>query len=298
MKCWLSWKATIFMGAPDMFGKRTTYEDWAECLHPEDRPRAEKAFADTLEKRLPEYGNGISHRSAFRRRSAGSMCWARWTTPRTAPPCVYRASASTSPSANSPRGRCAKAEQLQRQKAEELETILAAMPAAVIIAKDADCIEMAGNRAAYDFLRLARHQDLSWYATPNCGEELRCVLGTAVSWRLTKCRYSALETGRMRFSWKGGKSASRMARGSSPSVRHCHSLTIRGEFAGLSERLRTLQNMKRTEVALRESEERLKFALEAAGAGTWEVSLETGELRASDRTLWFHRHRPWHAGDA
>ena len=46
--------------------------------------------------------------------------------------------------------------------------------------------------------------------------------------------------------------------------------------------------VKRTDAALRESEERLKFALDAAGAGTWEVSLDTGELTASDRTLSFH----------
>ena len=45
---------------------------------------------------------------------------------------------------------------------------------------------------------------------------------------------------------------------------------------------------KRAEIALRESEERLKFALEAAGAGTWQVALETGEFTASDRTLALH----------
>ncbi len=59
-----------------------------------------------------------------------------------------------------------KAEELERQKREELETILAAMPAAVVIAKDADCIEMAGNRSAFDLLRLAPSQDLSKSAPP------------------------------------------------------------------------------------------------------------------------------------
>ena len=44
---------------------------------------------------------------------------------------------------------------------------------------------------------------------------------------------------------------------------------------------------KRAEEALREREERLQFALEAAGAGTWELSLEAGELRASDKALHF-----------
>ena len=59
-----------------------------------------------------------------------------------------------------------KAEELERQKREELETILAAMPAAVVIAKDADCIEMAGNRSAFDLLRLAPSEDLSKSAPP------------------------------------------------------------------------------------------------------------------------------------
>ena len=45
---------------------------------------------------------------------------------------------------------------------------------------------------------------------------------------------------------------------------------------------------KQAEIALRESEERLKFALEAAGAGTWQVALETGEFIASDRMLALH----------
>ena len=49
---------------------------------------------------------------------------------------------------------------------------------------------------------------------------------------------------------------------------------------------------KRAEIALRESEECLKFALEAAGAGTWQVALETGEFTASDRTLALHSLPP------
>jgi PAS domain-containing protein len=42
------------------------------------------------------------------------------------------------------------------------------------------------------------------------------------------------------------------------------------------------------EEALRESEARLQFALEAANAGTWEGVPETGEFTASDRALALH----------
>lgn len=50
---------------------------------------------------------------------------------------------------------------------------------------------------------------------------------------------------------------------------------------------RTWEAVERARVAqaLRESEERLHFALEAAGVGTWEISPDTGEFKASDRTL-------------
>ena len=44
-----------------------------------------------------------------------------------------------------------------------------------------------------------------------------------------------------------------------------------------------ITDLKRTETALRENEERLKFALEAANAGTGEIVPETGEIFASDR---------------
>ncbi len=52
---------------------------------------------------------------------------------------------------------------------------------------------------------------------------------------------------------------------------------------------RTWEAVERARVtqALRESEDRLKFALEGAGAGTWELSLGTGEFVASDRGLAF-----------
>ena len=156
-------------GRADIFGKRTTYEDWAECLHPEDRARAEKAVTDTLEMRSPEYKNeyrivlpsgGVRWVDVL-----GKVDYAADGTP-------SRISGITLDITERKRTEKAlrKAEEFQRQKSEELETILAAMPAAVIIAKDADCVEMAGNLAAYDLLRLAPHQDLSKSAPQENGE--------------------------------------------------------------------------------------------------------------------------------
>ena len=149
-----SWESYELHGRADMFGEHTTYEDWAECLHPEDRATAEKAVTGTFEKGSSEYRNeyrivlpsgGVSRVNVL-----GEVDYAPDGTP-------LRISGITLDMTRRKRTEEAlrKAEEFQRQKSEELETILAAMPAAVIIAKDADCIEMAGNRAAYDLLRLS-----------------------------------------------------------------------------------------------------------------------------------------------
>ena len=75
----------------------------------------------------------------------------------------------------------------------------------------------------------------------------------------------------------------------------CNALPLfheNGEVRGAVGAFADVTNLKRTEVALRESEERLKFALEAAGAGTWESIPETGEFTASDRALALHGTPP------
>ena len=48
-----------------------------------------------------------------------------------------------------------------------------------------------------------------------------------------------------------------------------------------------ITEQKRLEEAVLESKERLNFALEAGEVGPWEISIETGEVTASDRALSF-----------
>ncbi|HWJ18114.1 MAG TPA: PAS domain-containing protein, partial [Geobacterales bacterium] len=273
-------------GRADMFGKHTTYEDWAECLHPEDRARAEKLVSHALEQRSPEYTN--EYRVVL---PSGGVRWVNvlGKVDYAADGTPLRISGITLDITERKRTEEAlrKAEEFHRQKNEELETILAAMPAAVIIAKDADCIEMAGNRAAYDLLRLAPHQDLSKSAPPERAPKNYEVFSNG-------CRLSADEMPIQRA--VAGKNAIltealelRFVEGDSKFVL-CNALPLfheNGEVRGAVGAFADITNLKRTEVALRQSEERLKFALEAAGAGTWEVSLETRELRASDKTLAF-----------
>ena len=269
-----------------MFGKHTTYEDWAECLHPEDRARAEKAVIDTLEKRSPEYRN--EYRIVV---PSGGVRWVNvlGKVDYAADGAPLRVTGISLDITERKRTEEAlrKAEEFHRQKSEELETILAAMPAAVIIAKDADCIEMTGNCAAYDLLRLAPHQDLSKSAPPERAPRNYEVFSNGR-------RLSADEMPIQRA--VAGKNAIlaeeleiRFMEGDSKFVL-TNALPLfheNGEVRGAVGAFTDVTNLKRTEVALRESEDRLQFALEAAGAGTWEASLETGELRASDKALSF-----------
>ena len=75
----------------------------------------------------------------------------------------------------------------------------------------------------------------------------------------------------------------------------CNALPLfdaRGAVRGAVGAFADVTYLKRTEAALRESEERLRFALEAANAGTWEAVPETGEFTASDRALALHGAPP------
>ena len=62
------------------------------------------------------------------------------------------------------------------------------------------------------------------------------------------------------------------------SVSTSNALNRRGEVAGYARRLRDLSEIRRVEEELRRSEEALELANEAAGLGTWDHDLVSGEL--------------------
>ena len=179
-----------------------------------------------------------------------------------------------------------KAEELERQKREELEAILAAIPAPVLIAKDANCVDMIGNPAAYELYR----------APPGANLSKSAPVGQAPA------NFEIFQNGRRLPPEQlpiRKAAAKRRVSGEEIELRFVDGDSIyllgnalalfndAGEVRGAVAAFADVTELKRTEAALRESEERLKFALDAANAGTCEVALDTGEFAASDRALSF-----------
>ena len=260
------------------------YEDWLDCMAPADRARIEKENHDAIMNRAPEYR--MEYRVAL---PSGEVRWldALGKVEYAADGVPLRISGITlditkrKQAENSLR----RAEQVQRQKRQELETILAAIPAAVLIAKDAGCAEMFGNPAAYKLLRLPPGTNFSRLGPAAKAPKIFDVFvkGRRLSpgelpirkAAATKCAVPAAEI-ELRFV----EGDSKFLLGNALPL-----FDDAGEVCGAVGAFADITELKRTETALRESEERLKFALEAASAGTWEVAPETGELSASDRAL-------------
>jgi len=177
-----------------------------------------------------------------------------------------------------------KAEELERQKREELEAILAAIPAPVLIAKDANCVDMISNPAAYELYRVPPGANLSKSAPAGQAPANFEIFqnGRRLPPEQLPIRKAA---GKRAFS--GEEIELRFVEGDSKYLLG-NALALfneAGEVRGAVAAFTDITELKRTEAALRESEERLKFALDAANAGTWEVALETGELAASEGML-------------
>ena len=177
-----------------------------------------------------------------------------------------------------------KAEELERQKREELQTILDALPAAVLIAKDPGCLEIAGNPAAYKLLQCAAGTNLSKSASAG---QMPGNFEMFQNGRRLEPHDLPLRKAAEKRTFSGEEIEIRFVDGGSKFLlgNALPLLDSAGNVRGAVAAHTDITELKRTEAALRESEERLKFALEAANAGTWEVALETQEIVASDRAL-------------
>ena len=263
------------------------YDDWNRCIHPEDRDRVEKTNLDALLRGVPEIR--MDYRVLL---PTGEIRWleALGKVEYAADGRPLRMSGITLNITERKRADEALriAEEQQRQKRQEVETILAAIPVAVLITKDASCTEMTGNPAAYDLLQLPAGTNLSKSALAEQAPSNFDIFHEGR--RLAPAELPIRKASAGKCAVFGAELELRFADGQSKFLlgNALPLLDGAGEVRGAVAAFADITDLKRTEAALRESEERLQFALEAAGAGTWEVALETGKFIASDRALSLH----------
>lgn len=169
------------------------------------------------------------------------------------------------------------AEQALREKADELETVLEAAPAVIRIARDPECRRIDGNRAARDLLQLPPGGNLSLFVTdPESPSQCQVFqdgrqLKTGEMPLQRAAQGIEVRKAELEFVFDDGNTVHLIgearplydARGA-----------IRGAVAAYSD----VTSLKRAHAALRESEQRLRTALEGAGLACWSWNLDTDRV--------------------
>jgi len=176
-----------------------------------------------------------------------------------------------------------KSEERERTKRGELETLFELTPTPLWVAHEPECLRITGNRAAYELFQQPFGANLAFSETPSGfptpysfirngkplpREELplRKVLKTGLRWEFGELELR-FEGGEPKFIWGRDEPLFR------PDG------TITGAIVAVVD----ITELKRSESALRESEERWKFALEGSEEGVWDWNIKTGETHYSRR---------------
>jgi PAS domain S-box-containing protein len=178
------------------------------------------------------------------------------------------------------RDELAEAHRRERERAEELEALMAALPAAVWIAHDPKAERITGSRASYDLLRLPYGVNAS-KAAPDAPVSHFTVMANGRELRPEELpvQVAALE-GRdvpdfeEQIVFDDGEV--RHLFGNATPLRDFEG-RVRGSIAAFVD----VTALREAERQLRENEERTRLALAATGMGTWEVNVVTQEARAS-----------------
>jgi PAS domain S-box-containing protein len=178
------------------------------------------------------------------------------------------------------------AEKKERHKREELEAILAAIPAPVLIAKDASCEEMVGNPAAYELYGVPPGANLAKSAPAGKAPANFEIFQNG---RRLPPEDLPIRRAAAKRPFSGEEIELRFVEGDSKYLlgNALPLLNSAGEVRGAVAAFVDVTELKRTVASLRKSKERLRFALDAANAGTWEVDLASGKIAACDRALAF-----------
>ena len=267
------------------------YQGWLQCLHPDDRTSVDRTVFDAVERRSPEYRT--EYRVVL---PSGDVRWldALGKVVYGADGRALRMSGINLDITERKRAEeaLAKAEEVQRQKRQELETILAAIPAAVLIASQADCVELTGNPAAHRLLQLPSGTNVSKSAPPerapsnlNIFQNGRPVAPADLPIRKAVARKCAVSGEEIELRFVDGQSKFLLG----------NALPLfddAGEVRGAVSAFADITELKRTEAALRDSEERLRIALKGARAAVWETDISTRRIFWSEDCCELHGRDP------
>ena len=168
---------------------------------------------------------------------------------------------------------------------DEFEAIAEAVPGIVLIARDRECRDVIGNRTACAFFRVAPGTNLS-RSPPHC-----CFCRTGVP--LAPDDLPLQRAARGEFL----ANHSLEARFDDGTIRHLHGNAIplydgTGSTRGAVSVYADTTERMYTDRALRESEARLRFTLQAARIGTWHWDIASGAVHWSDDLESIHEMRP------